>query len=69
MLLKVTAIEFDFSTDSDEEFVIPESEQYEIKNNVMKKVWHVYEEEELANVISDETGWCIKSLSFDTVFS
>jgi len=69
MLLKVTAIEFDFSTDSDEEFVIPESEQYEITRNVMKKVWHVYEEEELSDLISDETGWCIKSLSFDIVFS
>lgn len=61
MLLKLTDIEFDF-TDDDVE--LPYDEQVAVSKSVIGEVFDVDDEDELADVISDETGWCVKSLDY-----
>lgn len=61
MLLKLTDIEFDFYDESDE---LPYDEQVAISKSVIGEVFEVENEDELADVVSDETGWCVKSLNY-----
>ena len=59
MLLKLTDIEFDFEDSSGE---LPYDEQVAVSSSVIGEVFEVNNEDELADVISDQTGWCVKSL-------
>jgi hypothetical protein len=61
MLLQLTDIEFDFVDSSGE---LPYDEQVAVSKSVIGEVFEVDDENELADVISDETGWCIKSLDY-----
>ena len=61
MLLKLTDIEFDF-VDSSEE--LPYDEQVAVSSSVIGEVFEVDNEDELADLISDQTGWCVKSLDY-----
>lgn len=61
MLLKLIDIEFDFDDEGTE---LPYDEQVAVSKSVLEKVFEVENEEELADVISDETGWCVKSLNY-----
>jgi hypothetical protein len=61
MLLKLTDIEFDFEDSSGE---LPYDEQVAVVQSVLDDVWEVYDEDELADVIADDTGWCVKSLDY-----
>jgi hypothetical protein len=61
MLLKLTDIEFDFYDGSGE---FPYDEQVAVSKSVIGKVFDVENEDELADAVSDETGWCIKSLDY-----
>ena len=61
MLLKLTDIEFDFEDSSGE---LPYDEQVAVVQSVLDDVWEVYDEDELADVISDDTGWCVKALDY-----
>jgi hypothetical protein len=61
MLLQLTDIEFDFV---DSEGELPYDEQVAVSNSVIGEVFDVDDEDELADVITDETGWCIKSLNY-----
>ena len=61
MLLKLTDIEFDF-VDSSEE--LPYDEQVAVAKSVIGEVFDVETEDELADVISNQTGWCVKSLDY-----
>jgi hypothetical protein len=61
MLLQLTDIEFDFVDSSGE---LPYDEQVAVSKSVIGEVFEVDDEDELADVISDETGWCIKSLDY-----
>jgi len=69
MKLKVTEIEFDWG-DDDWGIVHPDDielgEQYKNKiiNSVINQDYFVETEDELADVISDETGWCVNTLSY-----
>ena len=56
----VESIEFDFS---DSMGTITEQEQEFITDNTLG-LWHVKEEEDLVDYITDQTGWCIKSISY-----
>ena len=56
----VEKIEFDFS---DSFGTITEQEQEFITDNALG-VWHVEEEENLIDYITDQTGWCIKSIKY-----
>jgi hypothetical protein len=62
MLLKLTEIEFDFTDDFDDELDLESQE--EVYEDVMNRVWEVNDEEELADVISDDVGWSIKILDY-----
>lgn len=61
MLLKLTDIEFDFEDSSGE---LPYDEQVAVAKSVIGEVFEVDDADELADVISDETGWCVKSLDY-----
>ena len=61
MLLKLTDIEFDFEDSSEE---LPYDEQVAVSSSVIGEVFEVDNEDELADVISDQTGWCVKSLDY-----
>jgi hypothetical protein len=61
MLLQLTDIEFDFV---DSEGELPYDEQVAVSKSVIGEVFEVDSEDELADAISDETGWCVKSLNY-----
>jgi hypothetical protein len=61
MLLKLTDIEFDFEDSSGE---LPYDEQVAVSKSVIGEVFDVDDEDELADLISDQTGWCVKSLDY-----
>lgn len=61
MLLKLTDIEFDFEDSSGE---LPYDEQVAVAKSVIGEVFEVDDEDELADLISDQTGWCVKSLDY-----
>ena len=56
----VENIEFDFS---DSMGTITEQEQEFLTVNTLG-LWHVEEEENLIAYITDQTGWCIKSIKY-----
>ena len=56
----VEKIEFDFS---DSMGIITEQEQEFITDNTLG-LWQVEEEENLVDYITDQTGWCIKSIKY-----
>jgi hypothetical protein len=62
MLYKVTDIEFDFEDEDGD--VLPYDEQVAVAQSVLDDVWEVYDEDELADSISDKTGWCVKALDY-----
>ena len=59
---KVTQIEFDFDYED-----LTQEEQDEIVNDTKSCLWNPESEEELVDCITNNTGWCIKSLSYDVV--
>jgi hypothetical protein len=60
---KVTNIEFDFDDED-----LTQEEQDEIIQETKSCLWDSPNgEESLADVITNNTGWCIKSLSYDTI--
>jgi hypothetical protein len=61
VLLKLTDIEFDFEDSSGE---LPYDEQVAVAKSVIGEVFEVDDEDELADVISDQTGWCVNSLDY-----
>ena len=64
MKLLVTKIEFDFN---DEDFLewqgLSLDEQISITNDNLG-IWEVDNEDELVDQISDNAGWCIKSIDY-----
>jgi hypothetical protein len=66
MKFQVTEIEFDFTTD-DGEYELQPSKQEQITNDTIGQIWEADDAEHLVDKISDETGWCIKSIDY-TVF-
>ena len=76
MKLKITSIQFDFDDDygdfTESDFTEEENElSQEYKDNLVEsvigKVYEVEDEDEIADVISDETGWCVLSLDYELV--
>jgi hypothetical protein len=61
MLLQLTDIEFDFEDSSGE---LPYDEQVAVAKSVIGEVFEVESGDELADAISDETGWCVKSFNY-----
>ena len=62
-LFQVTSIEYDFDCGGEQS--IPRAHQDQLTQNTIGKVYEVEDEDYLADAISDETGWCIKSLEYE----
>jgi len=64
MKLLVTQIEFDFNDDDFLEWQgLSLDEQISITNDNLG-IWEVDNEDELVDKISDNSGWCIKSIDY-----
>ena len=63
MKLLVTKIEFDFNDDYDDYLSLSLDEQIAITNDNLG-IWEVDNEDELVDKISDNSGWCIKSIDY-----
>ena len=63
MKLLVTKIEFDFNDDYDDYYSLSLDEQISITNDNLG-IWEVDNEDELVDKISDNSGWCIKSIDY-----
>lgn len=61
---KVTEIEFDFDGED-----LTQEEMDEIINDTKSCLWDSPTEEELADTITNNTGWCIKSLQYKVIES
>jgi len=59
---KVTSIEFDFDDED-----LTQDEMNEIVESVTTCLWTSPTEEDLTNTITNNTGWCIKSLTYDVI--
>lgn len=64
MVVKVLDISFDFTDDEGE---LPLDEQNEIISEVYKWYIRVDSEDEIADVISDNTGWLVNSLNYEII--
>ena len=60
--LQVTSIEYDFDCDGEQS--IPRAHQENLTQNTIGKVYEVEDEDYLADVISDETGWCVNYVEY-----
>ena len=63
MKLLVTKIEFDFNDDYNDDYSLTLDEQNSITNDNLG-IWEVDNEDELVDKISDNSGWCIKSIDY-----
>ena len=63
MKLLVTQIEFDFNTDMPEIYGVSKEDAIAITNDNLG-IWEVDNEDELVDKISDNSGWCIKSIDY-----
>jgi hypothetical protein len=59
---KITEIEFDFDYED-----LTEYEKKEIVDDAKSCLWAPPSEEDLVDCISDNTGWCVKSLKYDVI--
>jgi predicted hydrolase (HD superfamily) len=62
MIYKITSIEFDFDYED-----VTEEEQNEIMTDTMSYLWDSPSEEELSNVITNNTGWTVTNLQYEKV--
>lgn len=59
---KVTDIEFDFDGED-----LTQEEQDEIIQEATNCLWTSPTEEELTDTITNNTGWCIKSIQYNVI--
>lgn len=66
MLFQVMSIEFDFTgcLETQGSYELPEEEQQEVIDSVLGEIFEAESEDDLADVISDHTGWCIKYIDY-----
>ena len=62
MKLQITDIEFDLSDDCGE-YIDTELLQDQLQNVYIGQFWDVNEEDELVDLISDKSGWCVNSIN------
>ena len=66
MKLQITDIEFDL-TDDCGEYIDTEMLQDQLQNVYIGQFWDVTEEDELADLISDKSGWCVNSINYKQI--
>jgi len=62
MIFKITQIEFDFDYED-----VTKEEQNEIMTDTMSYLWDSPTEEELVDVITNNTGWTVTNLQYEKV--
>lgn len=73
MKFQVTQIEFDFDEydeyvdNTGQEIYLSIIEKQQLVDETISQIWDADDAEHLVDKISDETGWCIKSIDY-TVF-
>lgn len=68
MLFQVTDIQFDFTYDGeDDTLTLDLDEQDDIIGETIGKVWEAENEDDLLEVITDSTGWCILNVEYNLV--
>jgi hypothetical protein len=68
MQYKITEIEFDL-TDDCGEYIDTEMLQDQLQKGYIGKVLNVNQEDELVDLISDKSGWCVNSIDYVHVLS
>jgi len=68
MQFQITRIEFDFTTDFEDEVLDSES-QDEIYDEVLYSIWEADDEDDLVEEITCAYGWCIKSIDYRYVLA
>jgi hypothetical protein len=66
MKLQITDIEFDLSDDCGE-YIDTEMLQGQLQNVYIGQFWDVIEEDELVDLISDKSGWCVNSIQYKEI--
>ena len=66
MKLQITDIEFDLSDDCGE-YIDTELLQDQLQNVYIGQFWDVNEEDELVDLISDKSGWCVNSINYKQI--
>jgi hypothetical protein len=66
MKLQITDIEFDL-TDDCGEYIDTEMLQDQLQNVYIGQFWDVTEEDELVDLISDKSGWCVNSINYKQI--
>lgn len=65
MKATITAVKFDFTSEDGIKNIPSAEEQQKIISSVIGKVYEVEYEEEIADCISNDTGWLVESLDYD----
>ena len=66
MKLQITDIEFDLTEDVGE-YIDTEMLQDRLQSVYIGQFWDVDEEDELVDLISDKSGWCVSSINYEEV--
>lgn len=66
MKLQITDIEFDL-TDDCGEYIDTEMLQEQLQRVYKGQFWDVNEEDELVDLISDKSGWCVNSIQYKEI--
>jgi hypothetical protein len=66
MKLQITDIEFDLSDDCGE-YIDTELLQDQLQNVYIGQFWDVNEEDELVDLISNKSGWCVNSINYKQI--
>jgi hypothetical protein len=66
MILEITDIEFDL-TDDCGEYIDTEMLQDLLQKAYIGQIHDVNEEDELVDLISDKSGWCVSSINYEEV--
>lgn len=67
MLFQITEIDFDFEMEDDE---YPSNEyQQEVIKSYVGEIWEADDEDDLIEEIAASSGWCIRSIDFNYIFS
>ena len=68
MKFQITGIEFDLNDDYDcGEDIDTEMLQDQLQRGYIGQVWTVDEEDELVDLISDKSGWCVNSIQYEQI--
>ena len=66
MKLQILNIEFDL-TDDCGEYIDTEMLQEQLQRVYKGQFWDVNEEDELVDLISDKSGWCVNSIQYKEI--